>query len=529
MKFFFLLFLVLSTIILPNVFAKDKYGGTLVYGRGVDAGTLDPASTTDNEVFTSTAALFDNLVQFKYGTTEIEPALATSWDISEDGLTYIFHLRKNVYFNKTKYFTKTVEFTADDVIFSLKRQFDKNNAYNNMGKDFYKYWNAMNMSDIVKDIVKVDKYTVKFLLKKKNAPFIANLSMSFASILSKTFANDLLKIGKKDDLNTLAVGTGPFYLVKWLKDDRIIYQRNENYWQGKPYLTRLIFKVIANSTIRAAELKTGSIHVMDSPNNADLKSLESHKNIKIVKQEALSVHYLALNLEKPPFNNIKVRKAINHAINRKAIVKTIYANQGTVAKNPIPPLQWGYNDDVKDYEYNPIKAKMLLKEANLENGFETYIYISPYLPIIKNLAVAMQSDLAKVGINLKIVSYNWNTFVQKISQGEHDMVIVDWTSDNGDPDNFLFTLLSKSSAIKPAQNFAFWKNDMFNDLIEEAKITSNLEKRIELYKKAQMIFKKDAPWVTIANPLTLVPLQKKVKGFKIDPIGKKRFHKVWID
>lgn len=525
--------LLLAALLLMTtlVSAAPQYGGTLVFGRGGDSSTIDPAHATDGESFYASTQVYDNLVQFKYGTTEIEPALASSWDVSADGLEYVFHLRKGIYFHTTKFFSHKSEFTADDVIFSLKRQFDKTNPYNTVGGS-YEYWSAMDMDNIVSDIVKVDKYTVKMILKKKEAPFIANMAMDFASIVSKDFADELLKNGKAEDLNRLAIGTGPFKLDKWIKDDRMIFSANDTYWNGKPYVKRLIMKVIPNNAVRAAELKTGAIHIMDFPNPEEVATLEADPKLKLVRQEGLNVGYLAMNTDKKPFDDIRVRQAINYAIDREGIVKAIYAGLGKVAKNPIPPTMWSYNDDVVDYPYNPEKAKALLKEAGLENGFETDLWAMPvprpYNPNGRKVAEAMQADLAKIGIKAKIVSYDWGTYLQKTKMGEHQMCLMGWTGDNGDPDNFLFTLLSKSAAVIPAQNFAMWKDDAFNDLVEEAKITTDVAKRTELYKKAQVVFKEQAPWVTIANSIVVAPMVNEVNGFKLDPVGKRRFAEVWL-
>ena len=205
------------------VSAAPNYGGTLVFGRSGDSVSLDPSHATDGESFYGTKQVYDTLVQFKNGTTTMVPALATSWSVSDDGLTYIFNLRKNVFFAPTKYFKKKSEFTADDVIFSLKRQFDKSHPYNSIGGTF-KYWGAMNMTKIVKDIVKVDKYTVKITLNKREAPFLSNMAMDFASILSNDYANELLKKGQGAKLSRYPVGTGPFVFQKWIKDDRIILE-----------------------------------------------------------------------------------------------------------------------------------------------------------------------------------------------------------------------------------------------------------------------------------------------------------------
>jgi len=510
-----------------------EVGGTLVFGRGGDTSSIDPSHVTDGESFYAATQVYDNLVQFKYGSTEIEPGLATSWKASADGLTYTFNLRKGVYFSTTKYFKTKSEFTSADVVFSLKRQFDKSHPYNKIGGAF-RYWSAMDMTNIVKDVIAVDKYTVKITLKKKEAPFIANLAMEFAMILSNDYATELAAIGKEANLGKKPVGTGPFVFVKWVKDDKIIYVANKNYWNGRPYVDKLIFKVITNNAVRAAELKAGSIHIMDFPNPAEVPGLEANSKIKLVKQEGLNVGYLAFNMEKPTFQNKLVRQAISHAINVQGIVDSVYEGLGKVANNPIPPTMWSYNKNLKGYAYDVQKAKDLLKKAGFENGFETNIWAMPvarpYNPNGRKVAEAMQADLAKVGIKAKIVSYDWGTYLKKSSMGEHDMVLLGWTGDNGDPDNFLNVLLSKHAAMeKPAQNRAFWKNEEFTALVDQGKITTDPAERTALYEKAQLIFEEEAPWKPIAHSVVVEPMLKKVHGFKLDPVGKRRFKEVWLE
>ena len=526
--------IVLATLLLITSIATaaPQQGGTLVFGRSGDSTSMDPSHATDGESFYAASAVYDNLVQFKLGTTEIEPALAKSWSVSDDGLEYIFKLREGVKFSKTKYFDQDSEFTSRDVIFSFKRQFDESHPYNKIGGAF-KYWTAMNMSSIVEDVVAIDKYTVKITLKKREAPFIANLAMEFAMILSADYADQLMKDGKPNDLGKHPVGTGPFVFKSWRKDDKIVYSANENYWNGRPYIDRLIFKVITNNSVRAAELKAGSIHIMDFPNPAEVGNLDSHKNIKLMQQEGLNVGYLAFNQEKELFKDKKVRQALSHAINTEAIVKSVYEGLGKVATNPIPPTMWSYNTALKGYEYNPEKAKKMLAEAGYPNGFETNIWAMPvarpYNPNGRKVAEAMQADLAKVGVKAKIVSYDWGTYLKKSSMGEHDMLLLGWTGDNGDPDNFLNVLLSShAAATKPAQNRAFWKNAEFTKLIDDAKIITDRAERTRLYEKAQLIFEEEAPWKPIAHSIVVVPMLERVHGFKIDPVGKRRFHKVWL-
>jgi peptide/nickel transport system substrate-binding protein len=207
----------------------------LVFGRSGDASGLDPARETDGESFYIADNVYDNLVSFINGTTDIEPGLAEKWDVSANGLEFTFYLRKGVKFHDG------TDFNADAVVYSLARQFKKDHPAYKYGP--WKYWSAMGMDDIIKDVVKVDDYKVKILLKKKEAPFLANLAMQFAAIVSPTAAEK-----EKENFKSTACGTGPFKFVQWIKDDSIILERNDNYWGRKAYLDRLILKVIPEPT-----------------------------------------------------------------------------------------------------------------------------------------------------------------------------------------------------------------------------------------------------------------------------------------
>jgi len=510
-----------------------QFGGTIIFGKSGEAVSLDPSHETDGESFYIAQNVYDTLVDHKSNSTGVEASLATSWDISDDGLEYTFNLRKNVYFSSTRYFKQKSEFTAADVVFSFKRQFEKSHQYHNIGGSFAT-WNAMDMSNIIDDVIALDRYTVQFKLKRIESPFLANLGMEFASILSNDYAKYLLKTNQQNQIGEKPVGTGPFVFNKWVKDDKLILTTNKNYWNGKPFLDKLVFKIITNSKFRAAELKNGSIHIMDFPNPHEINSLESSTNIKLVKKEGLNVAYLTFNQEKKPFDNKLVRQAISHAINVEKIIELVYEGYGKIATNPIPPGMWSYNNDLKGYAYDITKAKELLKQAGLEDGFSSTLWAMPlarpYNPNARKMAKLMKSDLKKIGIKVKIISYDWKSYLNKSSMGDHEMLLGGWTSGNGDPDDFLNILLSKHAAMnKPSENKAFWKNDAFTQLIEKARQTNNIERRTSFYKQAQVIFEQEAPWKPLANQIVVVPMLKNVHGFKLDSFGKREFRNVWIE
>ncbi len=499
--------------------STGKSGGVLVFAHSGDAVGLDPARETDGESFMIADNIYNCLVEFKPGTTEVMPALATSWDVSANGLEYTFHLRTGVKFHDG------TDFNSDAVVFSHKRQLDENHPYAEYGP--WKYWGYMDMTAIVKDIVAVDAETVKYILHKPEAPFISNLAMNFAVIVSPTAVEKY-----KEDYTNNPVGTGAFKFVSWIKDDNIIVDRFDDYWGEKTYLDRLIFKVIPDATARVLALKKGEVDIVDFPSPEDIPGIKATDGLKVVEQAGLNVGYLALNMEKPPFDNKLVRQAMNYAINKQDIIDGVYGGLGQVAKNPLPPGMWSYNDKIEDYPYDPVKAKELLVKAGYADGFSTTLWAMPvsrpYNPNGKKVAEIMQANLAEIGIDASITSYDWGTYLDKTDMGEHDTALLGWTGDNGDPDNFLWVLLSEPAAEKPAGNISFWKNAEFTALIKEAKETADQSKRVDLYEQAQVVFHEEAPWVTLAHSLVVVPMKDQVQDFVLYPTGKRVFTSVWL-
>jgi len=498
-----------------------RKGSTLIFARAGDSVGLDPGHETDGESFKVADNLYEGLVAFEFGSTVVTPALAKSWEISKDGKTYTFYLREGVKFHDG------TDFNADAVLFSFNRQFDSKHPFHQIG-GAWKYWAAMGMSDLLQSISKKDDFTVVFKLKRPEAPFIANLAMNFASIVSPTAASKY-----KEELGQHPVGTGPFKFVEWQKNQKIVLERFDNYWGDKAYLDQVIYKAIPDPSVRLLEFSTGTVQMMDYPNPEDISVLEKRDDTKLIKEPGMNVAYLAMNLDKKPFDNTLVRQAFNYAINRDALIEHVYLGLGVKAKNPIPPIMWSYNDSIPEYEYNPEKAKALLKKAGLANGFKTNLWAipvsRPYNPNGRKMAEIIQSDLRKVGIEAEIVTFEWGTYLSKSSQGEHDMVLLGWTGDNGDPDNFLYVLLDKEAAKKPAQNLSFYRSEKLHKILMEAKTTADQSKRDALYKKAQVIIHEDAPWVPIAHGVEVLPVKKNVMGYIMDPTGKRRFQKTWLD
>ena len=512
--------------------AASVQAKTLVYcSEGSPEGFNPQLFTSGTTYDASSVPLYNRLVEFKIGTTEVIPGLAEKWEVSEDGKTYTFHLRKGVKWHDNKEFKPTRELNADDVVFSFDRQKNAQNPYHKVSGGSYEYFEGMGLPELISEVKKVDDNTVQFVLTRPEAPFLADLAMDFASILSKEYADAMMKAGTPEKLDLNPIGTGPFQLQQYQKDSRIRYKAFDGYWGTKPQIDTLVFSITPDASVRYAKLQKNECQVMPYPNPADIARMKQDKSINLMEMPGLNVGYLSYNVQKKPLDDVKVRQALTYAVNKDAIIKAVYQGAGVSAKNLIPPTMWGYNDDVQDYTYDPEKAKALLKEAGLEKGFSIDLWAMPvqrpYNPNARRMAEMIQADWAKVGVQAKIVTYEWGEYLKRAKDGEHQTVMMGWTGDNGDPDNFFATLFS-CAASEQGSNYSKWCYKPFEDLIQPARATDDHNKRVELYKQAQVVMHDQAPALIIAHSTVFEPVRKEVKGYVVDPLGKHHFENVSI-
>jgi dipeptide transport system substrate-binding protein len=505
---------------------------TLVYcSEGSPEGFNPQLATAGTTFDASSRPIYNRLVEFERGTTKITPGLAESWEVTGNGTVYTFKLRRGVKWQTASGFTPTRDFNADDVMFTMNRQWKADHPFHKVSGGKYEYFNSMGLPDILASIDKVDDMTVRFTLKQPEAPFLANMAMDWASIFSAEYADKMMTARTPEKVDTDPVGTGPFYRVSYQKDAIIRYKAHPNYWAGKAKLDDLVYAITPDASVRYAKLKAGECHVMPYPNPADLAAMEKDTTINLMKQEGLNIGYWAFNTEKKPFDDARVRRALSMAVDKKAIVDAVFLGSGVPAVNPIPPTIWSYNPNVKDIPYDPAGAKKLLADAGLANGFEMDLWAMPvqrpYNPNARRMAEIIQADLAKINVKANIVTYEWAEYLKRTKNGDHQSLLLGWTGDNGDPDNFLHTLLG-CDAAKDGTNRARWCYKPFDDLVVAAKRTPDLEKRTELYMKAQEVFKEQAPWYTVAHSVQYKPVRKEVIDFKLSPFGAHVFYGVDI-
>jgi len=515
----------------------------LIFACSGDADRLDPADVTDGESIQRMDNIFEGLVEYKSGTTEIQPSLATSWSASDDGLEITFNLRKGVKFHDGS------DFDADAVVFSFARQYDVNHAYHDYGE--WAYWGYM-FSDVDK-VEKIDDYTVKIILKRSNAAIMTSLAMFTVSIVSPTNAE---KWGEEAFKNPS--GTGPFKFVEWVKDDHITLEKNDDYWREEAKLDRLIFRVIEDPSARLLAMQAKEIHGMEYPDPASFDVIEDDSDLQLLTQPGMNVGYLAMNtgygynddnengvrdsneswVQTPgyfePLTHKKVRQAINYAIDKQSIVDNLYKGTAIVAKNGMPPFMLGYNDEIVDYSYDPDMARTLLNESGYQDGFDTTLWVMPvsrpYMYDPTKIGEAIQAYLEDVGVNVEIYSVDWSTYLEETEGGEHPMCLLGWTGDNGDPDNFMNVLYGANAcSIGTAGNVAFYNNTDVQELFSAALESYDDDERAKYYEDAQVMIHEDAPFVYLAHSNQNVVFASNVKGYVLNPTSRRFFYPVTIE
>lgn len=489
----------------------DGSGETLVFGRGGDSTSLDPSRVTEGETFKVTVNLFETLLNFGDQDTTIQPGLAKEHDTTEDGLTYTFELEEGIKFHDD------TDFNADAVVKNFERWAGGN-------EEQFPYYSSMfggfkdDESHVIESVTADGDYTVVIKLKRPQAPFLKNIAMDMFAIASPTAFEEQ----GDDDFERNPVGTGPFQFVNWKPNDSITIEKFDGYWQdGLPKLGKVIFLSIPDNSARLNALLAGDIDLADGINPSDGVTIEDEDALQLFERPSMNVGYLGLTVTRPPFDNKLVRQAMNHAIDKQAIVDSFFEGRAEVAKNPMPESISGYNDDIEGYDFNPEKAKELLAEAGYEDGFDMELWAMPvprpYMPDGEKVAEVMQKNLEDIGVTATIVSHEWATYLDLASKGDADAFMLGWTGDNGDADNFLYVLLDEDNI--GSNNYTYFKNDAMHDLFIEAQTEVDEDKRVELYKEAQEIIHEEAPWVPLAHSTPLLGGAKELTGFLAHPTG----------
>jgi peptide/nickel transport system substrate-binding protein len=510
-------------------------GNIFTFGRGADSPTLDPPHVTDTESSKVCRQMFDGLLDFAPESTDVIPALATEVPKPEDGgLSYTFNLRDGVKFHDGS------EFNAEAVVFNFERQRFTDNPYHKGGGEqtgnfsYYPFmFGGFDDDSVIESVEAVDEYTVRFTLKEPLGPFLKDIAMSSFAIGSPKAIKENVENFWQEP-----VGTGPFKFVSWSRGSEIKLEKNADWWGtdlpegeggGGPFADQVVFRSIVDNTSRTAALSGGQLSAADGLLPDDVPTVQQAEGLKIDYRPPLTIGYLAMNVQKEPFDNPQVRQAINMAIDMPKIVEAFFGETGDVATSYLAPTVPFFNDQLERHPYDPDGARQMLEEAGAAN-LETDLWYMPnprpYMPDGKGVAQAMQADLEKVGVNARLVTFEWGTYLEKTGRGEHPMAMLGWTGDNGDADNFLTLLASTAATEEGALNIAYYKSTEVDDLLEQGRTTIDENERQDIYFRLQEVLMEDAPWVPIAYAKPPVGLQDQVEGYHPNPTGGEPFNTI---
>jgi len=517
-----ILFVVLAVALtLGAPAAGGAAGRDLVIGLGGDATSLNPVVATDGVSYTVEWPLFDSLLELDQNLT-VRPLLAESWDVSRDGLTYTFKLRKGVTWHDGK------PFTARDVAFTFYSVLDPrvttpHRAYFDALAGFPELTAKENPKQphelSVRPIEVVDDHTVRFRLRYPSGSFLAVLVNPRAGIVPEHLL-------KGADLNTAEfnrkpVGTGPFKFVEWRRGERIVMEANERYHGGRPALNRLIFRIIPDAVVLLQELRAGGVDFMESPPLTEVARLKQTPGLRVLVADTTSYAYLGWRQDVAPFNDLRVRRALNHAIDVPSIVKEVLQGYAAIATGQFPPSSWAYDPSVKPYPYDPARASALLAEAGFRPGpdgvlvrdgkpFSFSIRHDVANQTVKDTAVIVQEYLKRVGVDARLEPLDWPTFVKKLFASEFEAIVVNWTNHH-DPDPFAYTIWHSSQW--KGRNFAHYKNPRIDELLEQARRTGVVAERKRAYAEFSRVLMEDAPYVFLYFPQQVYVTRQGYEGF----------------
>jgi len=492
--------------------------------EGFDIVQYELANTNDASGMT----IYDQLLRFKPGSTELEPGLAERWQVSPDGLAYTLQLRKGVKFHTTPWFKPTRDFNADDVLFSINRMLDKAHWAHASARNGYVYWAGMQMAGLIKGVEKLDAMTVRFTLTRPDAAFLADLAMApIGSVYPEEYARQLHKAGKLDQLNTHPVGSGPFVFKSYQKDAVVRYAANSAYWAGAPKVDNLVFAITIDQDVRVQRLKAGECLVGDTVKPGSIASIEADGKIAVSRDSPLATGYLALNTQRGFLADPRLRKALWLAIDKKTYNQSIFAGHATPAASFLPPGIWSHDKALKDRASGSLDEAKALVKASGYDGAELVLFVANDNDR-KRAAELLQSDWAKIGVKVAVRQMELGELYKRSGEGEHDIVLLSWYGDNGDPDNFFTPNLSCAAAQRGGGNKARWCDKRMDALLSQALLLTDPARRSALYVQAQRLVYDEVPVIPMFYPKVMTALNKRVSGFVASPFSNLDFRAVSV-
>ncbi|MHB1135844.1 MAG: ABC transporter substrate-binding protein [Coriobacteriia bacterium] len=465
---------------------------TFTFAQGADPRGLDPARIDDLESAKPIGNIYEGLTKYAADSTEIEPSLAESWEISDDGLSYTFKLREGVKFHDG------TDFNAEAVKFNIDRQLPP------LVDDDMPY--ASFTFGTVKEVMVEDEYTVRIDLTQKNTAFLANLAMSMAAPIVSPAA---LEAGNNSVMDE-PVGTGPYRFVEWNKGEDLVLVRNDEYW-GEPAKTKnVVFRFITDNSARVLALNNGEIDMIDGIDATVVDTITGAGN-ELFEEAGMNVNYMAYNTTRPIFAGASARRAFSQAVNVEELVQSLYQGYSETATTILPTFMPGFDPSVEQVAYDAEAARAGLAAAGITKvHMITYTNPRPYNAATgAALAAAIQGYLQKVGVQCTIDTFDWTTYKEKVKAGDYDIAFYGWIGDNGDPDNFL-NLLADSD---PNLNLARWDDAAYQQMIKDALALPNGAERNAAYAACEEYVAERSVWLVISHAKQQAAFRPGVRDF----------------
>ena len=483
--------------------------GYLVAALNADIQTADVQKTSkDYEVPFN---IFDRLVDVEVGTdgnSKIVPSLAESWDISDDGLEYTFHLRQGVKFHNGN------DFTAEDVAYTFHRMLTVEGGVNTEFIDQIKGADELlaGETDTLEGVEVVDDYTIKVTLKEPFAGFLASISSPGVSIYDSEATE---AAGDQFGMDpAMTVGTGPFEFSSWSFNNQLVLTRNEDYWKGASGLPGVVIKIIPDTETQSMMFESGELDILDLDYAADSvdRFTETYPD-QIVQGPRVGIVYFTMNFNKEPFQDVRVRKAVQMSIDRQAILDALYGGRGQVEQGIFPHGLIGFNPVQEEIKYDPEAAKALLAEAGYADGFDMEIAADSSASDTMTMALEIVSDqLAEVGIRAEIKNYDESTWLETRKSGELGSFMSTWSADYNDPDNFIYTFFGNEEKTR-IRSINYPDTEVM-ERVAKARTIVNEDERLAEYKALEeKLIHEDAAWVPMFSRLHLFAVSKRVQGF----------------
>lgn len=497
-----------------------------VYCGSALVNTFNPQKASNGlTVDTLSSQIYERLLSVDPVSYQLKPELAVRWKILNNGATYRFYLRPQVAFQTTSWFTPSRSLNADDVLFSFRRVYDITDPWHHINNNRYPYFDSLQFANTIKDIRKIDDYTIEFQLYQPDSSFLWHLATHYAPILSAEYAAQLAHQQHQSQIDYRPVGSGPFALQEYRSGQFIRLTRHNQYWRGQPAMQQVVIDLTSGGTGRISKLLSGECDVLAWPAASQLSVLRHDTRLRVATRSGMNISYLAFNTKKPPLNNPQVRHALALSINNPRLMESIYYGTAETAASVLPRASWAYDNNAKVTPYDPKQSQQRLQALGIQNltlQLAVPIGSFPWNPSPLKTAALIKADMARVNVNVVIVPVESPRQQQQLLSNNIDLILTGWATDSNDPDSFFRPLLS-CAASRSGNNYARWCDEDFSNALQQGRQSQQLAGRITAYLDAQHILAEALPVLPLASSLRILVYRADIKGLVVSPFGNSSF------